>query len=128
MSHSSQVTTGEFPICTNCNRQFIDPEGTELCRKCREIEPKQYTATTLPPEKPDMFNGYETREVTGYYIKHITAQPNPVNTTEGYRKFVREHTKHYIVENGWADWNMPTQMEFREIDVTTLKEAKPRER
>lgn len=121
---SSQITTGEFPQCVNCNKQFIDKADSELCFKCRQNQPKKYKAMTLEPETPDPFNGYKTREVTGYYVKHITAQPNPINTPEGYNKFVREHTKHYIVENGWADWNMPTQMEFREIDVTTLKEIK----
>jgi hypothetical protein len=86
-------------------------------------EPKRYKAQTLPPETPDPFMGRKTREVEGYYVKHITAQVNPLQPSrEAYDKFIADHTKHYIVENGWADWNMPTQMEFREIDIETLEE------
>lgn len=88
------------------------------------LEPKRYKAQTLPPEEPDRFTGYKTREVSGYYVKHITATPPPINSEEGHKKFVDEHTKHYIVSDGFSDWNLPRDMEVREIDINTLKELK----
>ena len=86
------------------------------------IEPKRYKATTLPPETPDPFVGYRTREVKGYYVKHLSAQPYPISTQEEYDQFVKEHTKHYIIENGWADWGMRIEMEMHEINISTLEE------
>lgn len=86
------------------------------------IEVKQYKAMTLPPETPDPFMGSKPREVEGYYVKHITHTPNPINTPEGHKKFLDEHTKHYIVTDGFSDWNLPRELEIYEIDINTLEE------
>lgn len=87
-----------------------------------QIKPKQYKAVTIIP-KSDPFMGGKSHEVTGYYVKHITATPNPINTPEGYKEFVETHTKHYIFTDGFSDWNLPREMEFFEIDISTLKEV-----
>ena len=87
------------------------------------IEPKRYKAQTLPPKTPDPFAGFRTREVTGYYVKHVDAQVNPLQPSkEAYDQFIADHTKHYIFVDGWADWNMPIQLEYHEIDISTLEE------
>lgn len=85
------------------------------------IGPKQYKAIAinLPP---DPFMGNKPRTVTGYYVKHIAAQPYPISTPDEYDKFVLEHTKHYIFSDGFADWGMPTELEQYEIDITTMEE------
>lgn len=85
------------------------------------IEPKRYKAIYTVPSS-DRFAGGNKVEVQGYYVKHITATPNPINTEEGHRQFVEEHTKHYIVSDGFSDWNLPREMEIREIDISTLEE------
>lgn len=86
------------------------------------IGPKRYSAQTVPPTTPDPFGGYRAHKVEGYYVKHITATPNPINTEDGYNKFIEEHTKHYIFDDGFSDWNMDRELEKYEIDITTLKE------
>lgn len=86
------------------------------------IEPKKYKATTLPPKVPDPFVGYKTHEVTGYYVKHVTATPYAISSKEEHDKFVADHTKHYIFSEGFSDWGLPRELEQWEIDVTTLKE------
>lgn len=86
-----------------------------------EVIPSKYKAMTLPPEDPDRFMGYATREVSGYYVKHITATPYPITTEYEREKFVEEHTKHYIVSGGFSDWGLSREMEIREIDINTLE-------
>lgn len=125
----SEITTGEFPTCLNCKKQFIAVEGTKFCMKCAEEiktmpEPKRYTAETLPPETPDRFNGYKTREVTGYYVKHINATPYAMMDPYSYDKFIEEHTEHYIMTDGFSDWGMSRDSEPHRIDIKTLREAK----
>lgn len=88
------------------------------------IEPKRYKAITLPPEEADPFVGYKTREVEGYYIKHIWATPPPISTQIERDKFIAEHTKHYIAIDGFSDWNLPREMELHQIDINTLEELK----
>lgn len=126
---SSQITTGELPTCKNCKKQFIAVAGTDFCKKCTEDiktmpEPKRYTAQTLPPEKPDRFVGFKTHEVTGYYVKHINATPYPIDTPEGRKKFIEEHTEHYIMQDGFSDWGLPRNAEAHRIDIKTMREAK----
>lgn len=130
---SSQITTGEFPICVNCNKQFIAVAGTESCKKCIEkmygrnktmTEPKRYTAQTLPPENHDPFSGFKTHEVTGYYVKHVNATPYQIDTPEGRRKFLEEHTEHYIIKDGFSDWGLPRNAEPHRIDIKTMREVK----
>lgn len=75
------------------------------------LNPKRYKAKTA--------QGYE---VEGYYVKHIYATPNPINTEAGYKEFVDSHTKHYIITDGFSDWNLPREMEPHEIDINTLQE------
>jgi hypothetical protein len=77
--------------------------------------------TTIP--KSDPFAGGRIREVQGYYVKHITSTPNPINTEEGYKEFVDNHTKHYIFSDGFSDWNLPRELEKYEIDINTLQEV-----
>lgn len=87
-------------------------------------EPKRYTAETLPPEIPDRFNGFKTREVTGYYVKHINATPYAMMDPYSYDKFIEEHTEHYIMTDGFSDWGMSRDSEPHRIDIKTLREAK----
>lgn len=126
---TSQISTGDFPVCNNCKKQFIAAEKTDYCKKCSELigkvpEPKRYTAQTLPPEKPDRFNGFRTREVTGYYVKHINATPYPISDPYSYDKFIEEHTEHYIMQDGFSDWGLPRNAEAHRIDIKTMREAK----
>lgn len=86
------------------------------------VEPKRYKATTLPLEKPDRFAGFRTREVKGYYVKHISATPYPMSTQEEHDKFVAEHTEHYIMEDGFSDWGLPRNAVAHLIDINTLEE------
>lgn len=85
------------------------------------LEPKRYKAITTIPES-DRFAGGKKVEVQGYYVKHVYATPPPINTAEGHKEFVENHTKHYIVSDGFSDWNLPREMEIREIDIDTLEE------
>lgn len=85
------------------------------------IDVKQYKAIAIN-QQPDPFMGNKPRTVTGYYVKHVTAQPYPISTPEEHDKFVQDHTKHYIFSNGFADWGLPTQLEKYEIDINTLEE------
>ena len=85
------------------------------------IEPKRYKGIYTVPNS-DPFAAGNKVEVQGYYVKHVYATPPPINTKEGHRKFVEEHTKHYIVSDGFSDWNLPREMEIREIDPETLEE------
>lgn len=78
-------------------------------------EPKRYKAELLQ-RKGTVFEGY--------YIKHIYATPSPIDTAEGRKKFIENHTKHYIVTDGFSDWNLPREMRFYEIDIDTLEEVK----
>ena len=123
-----EISTGEFPICEVCKKQFIAVSGTKICLKCtRENEnmeePKRYTAQTLPPKTPDPFVGFKTHEVTGYYIKHINATPCPISTQYEWDKFIEEHTEHYIMTDGFSDWGMPRTAKPYLIDIKTLREA-----
>lgn len=86
------------------------------------MTPKKYKATTLPPKSPDSFAGYKTNTVEGYYVKHITATPYPLSDPYSHQKFIDEHTKHYIISDGFSDWGLPREMEIYEIDITTLQE------
>lgn len=79
------------------------------------VEPKQYKAMTLPKEHPDPFTGKRSREIQGYYYKHEgplyafnEGQPN--------------QDRHFLVTTAFADWNMERQVEYHEIDTTTLEE------
>lgn len=84
-------------------------------------KPKRYKAIyTVPLDDP--FAGGRKIEVEGYYVRHIWATPPPLDTEDGHEKFIKEHTKHYIVEDGFSDWCLPREMEFREIDIDTLEE------
>lgn len=87
------------------------------------IEVKRYKATTLPPEVPDPFAGRSTRTVEGYYVKHINATPYPISDQHSHQKFIDEHTKHYIISDGFSDWGLPREMEAHEIDINTLEEV-----
>lgn len=83
-------------------------------------EPKKYKAKAILDDDPFVSN--RDMSVEGYYVKHITATPNPINTPEGHKKFLDEHTKHYIITDGFSDWNLPREMKQYEIDITTLEE------
>lgn len=89
----------------------------------KTINVKQYKATTVIP-KSDPFPGGKTREVEGYYVKHITAIPYPISTKEERDQFIADHTKHYIMCDGFSDWGLPRELEIYEIDISTLKEIK----
>jgi len=87
------------------------------------MTPKQYRATTLPPETPDPFVGFKTLTVVGYYVKHVYATPYPISTADEHDLFVAEHTKHYIMSDGFSDWGLPRELEIYEIDINTLEEC-----
>lgn len=82
--------------------------------------PKQYKAMTLPGS--GVFGEIPSREVIGYYVKHVYATPYPISTEQEYADFVANHTKHYIMTNGFSDWGLRREMEFFEIDISTLEE------
>lgn len=84
------------------------------------LTPPRYRATTFF-DKRDRFTGKKSRQVEGYYVRHITATPAPISTPYERDKFLAEHTKHYIMADGFSDWNMPKQLEVYEIDVMTLE-------
>ncbi len=87
------------------------------------MTPKKYKAQTLPPEVPDPFVGKKTREVTGYYVKHINATPYPISSQYERDEFIAKHTKHYIMDDGFSDWGLPRELEIYEIDISTLQEV-----
>lgn len=95
--------------------------GQELGRT-ESLEPKKYKAIYTVPQS-DPFAAGNRVEVQGYYVKHITATPYAISTEYEHDKFVEEHTKHYIVSDGFSDWGLPRQMEIREIDISTLEEV-----
>lgn len=83
--------------------------------------PKQYKAMTVIP-KSDPFAGGQAREVRGYYVKHITATPYPISDPYSHQKFIDEHTKHYIMCDGFSDWGLSRELDIYEIDIDTLEE------
>lgn len=87
----------------------------------KKLEPKRYRAIWTVPSS-DPFAAGKKVEVEGYYVKHVYATPNPLQSKDSYEKFVDKHTKHYIVTDGFSDWNLPREMEIREIDINTLEE------
>lgn len=59
--------------------------------------------------------------VYGYYVKHREITPAPLySDLDKHMKYMEEHTKHYIVSDGFSDWNMPRDLVFTEIDKDTL--------
>lgn len=66
------------------------------------------------------FRGYDTKLnqwIYGFYIKHINATLNPFGSTEEeIKEWYKEHTKHYIVQDGFSDWGMPRGLQFNEVD------------
>lgn len=84
-------------------------------------EVKRYKAMTTVP-KSDPFAGGQQREVQGYYVKHVTATPYPLGTQEEHDQFVAEHTKHFIMFDGFSDWGLSRPLEIHEIDINTLEE------
>lgn len=85
-------------------------------------EPLQYTARTLPAENPDPFTGLKSREVIGYYVKHLTACPYPISSKFEREEWEKKYTKHYIFTEGFADWGLSQELEQWEIDPETLEE------
>ena len=114
---TSTITTGDFPKCEKCNKTFIAPHSQTLCNSCKPPEPKQYKAMTVPAEKPDPFTGKRSREVTGYYFKKE-------GTLHAWDEGQPDDSEHYIVCTGFADWNMPREIELHKIDINTLEELK----
>lgn len=57
----------------------------------------------------------EDRWVEGYYIRYGTRQLSPIGD-----ELKDDEVIHLIVNDGFADWNMPRQLEFHKIDVSTL--------
>lgn len=53
--------------------------------------------------------------IEGYYVKHINRQICPIGD-----ELSENDVKHYIFTDGFADWNMPKQLQYVEIDVNTL--------
>lgn len=70
------------------------------------------------------FRGYDTKLnkwIYGYYVKHINATLNPFgNTEEEIKEWHKEHTKHYIVQDGFSDWGMPRGLQFNEVDEYSI--------
>lgn len=54
--------------------------------------------------------------IEGYYVRHETRQPAiGDDLTDG-------EIKDYIVKDGFADWNMPRNLEFREVNPHSVHE------
>ena len=70
------------------------------------------------------FRGYDTKLnkwIYGFYIKHINATLNPFGSTEEeIKEWHKEHTKHYIVQDGFSDWGMPRGLQFNEVDEYSI--------
>lgn len=78
------------------------------------IEPKRYTAMTVE-SSADPFTGKRSREVRGYYYKH----EGPLYA---FNEGQPDQTKHYIINTGFADWNLERPMDKYEIQIDTLRE------
>ena len=57
------------------------------------------------------------RWVYGSYFKHIKRQVAPLG--DGLKE---EDIEHYIIKNGFADWNMPKHIDFVMVDGETVGE------
>lgn len=70
------------------------------------------------------FRGYDTKFnqwIYGHYVKHINATLNPLgHTEEEIKKWYKEHTKYYIVRDGFSDWDMPRGLHFNEVDEYSI--------
>lgn len=86
------------------------------------IEVKQYKALTLPTDEADRFTGKKQREITGYYVKHLTACPYPISTQYEREQWLEKYTKHYIFTDSFSDWGLRQELEQWEIDPETLEE------
>lgn len=66
------------------------------------------------------FRGYDTKLnqwIYGYYVEHIDATFNPLGRSDDSKaKWYKEHTHHYIVQDGFSDWDMPRKLDFNEVD------------
>lgn len=73
------------------------------------------------------FRGYDIKLnqwIYGYYVKHIDATLNPLGRTEEeIKKWNKEHTHHYIVQDGFSDWDMPRGLQFNEIDERSVGQS-----
>lgn len=85
----------------------------------KKAKPQKYRALAINLPR-DPFNGDAPRYVEGYYVKHRDTCINPIQDAESYNKAVKQYTKHYIFCSGFADWNLPQELERYEIDPTTL--------
>ena len=59
--------------------------------------------------------------IYGSYHKHIDITPAAIyKTIEERDKHITENTHHYIIQDGFSDYNMPRKIEFTEINPSTL--------
>lgn len=59
--------------------------------------------------------------IYGSYHEHIDITPAAIyKTIEERDKHITEHTHHYIIQDGFSDYNMPRKIEFTEINPSTL--------
>ena len=66
-------------------------------------------------------NVYSNNWIYGSYHKHIDITPAAIyKTIEERDKHITEHTHHYIIQDGFSDYNMPRKIEFTEINPSTL--------
>ncbi len=83
------------------------------------LSPKQYSAMTIETA-PDPFTGKKSRKVTGWYYRHE-------GPSYAFNEGQEDQTKHYIMETGFADWNMARPVDMHEIQIETLEEADGKE-
>jgi uncharacterized phage protein (TIGR01671 family) len=53
--------------------------------------------------------------IYGYYFKHLNRTPCPLGD-----KITDKDYKHYILQSGFSDWNMPKPIEAHEVDSKTV--------
>ena len=74
-------------------------------------------------DKESEVPGYVKRNTRGVYFSCPDVVPCMFSNKEEADRFDREHLKHYLLRQKFADWWMPTEPEMIEIDPDTLEEV-----
>lgn len=70
----------------------------------------------------DPFAGTKDVWVYGYYIKVDSVTPSAMSydPEQAQKEHDEKYVKHYIVSDGFSDWNMPRELEWREVKLETV--------
>ena len=75
-------------------------------------------------DKESEVPGYVKRNIRGVYFSCCDVVPCMFKDRNEADEFYKEHLKHYLIRQKFADWWMPTEPEMIEIDPDTLEEVK----